>query len=264
MYPYLFDWVVNGHHFSPPTYGILLAIGFSCGYFEAIRRTIKLGEDPKHIENLFLIVVLASVTGSRLFHVFFEEWSYYAENPWKIFAVWEGGYTFYGAMLAATFAIFVYCHMKKLSFRQYTDISTPSVTLGLAIGRVGCFAAGCCWGRPTHVPWAVTFTNPNSFTTARGIPVHPTQLYEAFGALCIFLYLEWLFPRRKYEGQIFFQGLFLYSILRFIVEIYRGDDYRGFVFGGILSYSQLVSVVILPFVVLGMVLYSRNTHEPSR
>lgn len=263
MYPYLFDWVVAGHHLKPPTYGVLLALAFSVGYFESLRRTIRLGEDPKHIENIFLMVVLSSVLGSRLFHVLFEEFSYYAEHPMKIFAIWEGGYTLYGAMLAAILAIFVYGRWRRVPFLQFVDIAAPATALGIAIGRVGCFFAGCCWGRPSSVPWAVTFTNPEAFTSARNVPLHPTQLYEAFGAFLIYVYLNWRFRERRYEGQIFLEGLTIYAVLRFLIEIFRGDDYRGYVLHGLISYSQLVSLGVLPFTVAGLVFFSRRAAAKS-
>src|SRR5689334_12499993 len=119
MHPYLFDLVIGGHHFRPPTYGVLLAAAFSAAYFESLRRAIKLGDDPKHIENLFLCIVLSSVLGSRLFHVVFEDLPYYLAHPGKIFAVWEGGYTLYGAILASTLAIFIYTKIKKIDVLEY-------------------------------------------------------------------------------------------------------------------------------------------------
>lgn len=258
MHPYLFDWVVNGHHLRPPTYGVMLAISFSAAYFLALRRSLILEESPRHVENLFLGVIFGSVLGGRLFHVFFEEWAYYSQHVNKIFAVWEGGYTFYGALLGAAGTMYLYCRLRKLSFLQYVDIAAEGVTFGLFMGRMGCFGAGCCWGKPTTMPWGVIFSNPESFANVHDTPLHPTQLYESFGALCIFLYVFWLFKRRRYEGQVFFHAVTLYAILRFVIEFFRGDDYRGFIFGGLLSYSQFVSVVLLLFALSGMAAYSRK------
>jgi phosphatidylglycerol---prolipoprotein diacylglyceryl transferase len=261
MHPYLFDWIVAGHHLKPPSYGVMLAIAFTAGYLDSLRRAIKIDSDPKQVENLFLTVVLASVIGARLFHVFFEEWPYYAANPGKIIAIWEGGYTLYGAMLSAILAMFLYVKIKKVDYLEYMDIAAPAAMLGLFFGRIGCFLAGCCWGRETDVPWAVTFTNPEAFTSARNIPLHPSQLYESFAGLLIYLYLNWRFRNRRFEGQIFFHGLLLYSIARFVIEFFRGDDYRGYLFHGALSYSQLVSLGILPFAVYSRV---RKTQPKMR
>jgi len=258
MYPYLVDWTVFGIHIHPPTYGVLLATAFSAGYFLAIWRAIKLGEDPKELENIFLWVVVASVIGSRMFHVLFEEPGYYWEHPGKIVAIWEGGYTFYGALLASMLAILIYVRVRKIDFWQICDISAPATALGLAIGRVGCFMAGCCWGRKTTVPWAVTFRRPDSFCDVRNVPLHPTQLYEAAAALAIFFYFQWRFNHRKYAGQLMFEGLFLYSIARYIIEFYRGDDYRGYIIQNWVSYSQGVSLLLFPFAVGGIIWHWRR------
>lgn len=259
MRPYLFDLIIAGHHFRPPSYGVMLAIAFSSGYFDSLRRGKKLGMNLNHIENLFLLAVLGSVTGSRLFHVLFEDWGYYLEHPMKIFAVWEGGYTFYGAVIVGLLFMFIYARNKKIDIRPYFDLAATAVSLGLLFGRIGCFAAGCCWGRPSNVPWAVTFTSPDSFCTVRNVPLHPTQLYESFGGLLIYLFLSWRFRHRKFEGQIFCEGIIAYAILRFIIEFFRGDDYRGYVFNGMLSYSQLISLVLIPFGIAGLIYLNRRS-----
>lgn len=252
MHPYLLEIPWGGTLFRLPSYGVFLALAFSAAYFESLRRATKTGEDPRHIENLFLIVVGASVVGARLFHVLFEEPGYYWQNPGKIVALWEGGYTFYGAMLAAVGGIFLYCRTKEIMFLPFGDIAAPAAALGLFIGRTGCFLAGCCWGTPTHLPWAVVYRHADTFSAVKGIPVHPAQLYEAFGALGIFAYLTWRFRDRKYPGQILFHGLAIYAVLRFFVEFVRGDEARGFIASGLISYSQFVSIAILPLAVLGM------------
>jgi len=252
MHPFLFDWVINGHHIKPPTYGVLLAVAFSTAYFTSLRRAIKLGDNPKHVENLFLIVVACSIVGARMFHVLFEDPKYYIENPIKILAIWEGGYTLYGAIIFCIFGMFLYTYRKQVPLLEFLDIATPATALGICIGRIGCFFAGCCWGVKTNLPWAITYTHPEAFTFLKNTPIHPTQLYESIGALGVYLYTNWLFKHRRYEGQILFNGLLSYAVLRFLVEIFRGDEYRGFVFGGLLSYSQFVSLLILPIVTFGM------------
>ena len=264
MHPFLFDWVVFGYHIRPPSYGVMLALSFSLAYFVSIHRALKLGDDPKHVENLFLIVVLGSVLGSRLFHVLFEEPAYYAANPGKILAVWEGGYTLYGAMLTCIFFIYLYCRKKKIDYLNFADIAALATGAGISLGRVGCFLAGCCWGKPTQCFLGVKFTHPETFAGIKNVLVHPSQLYESFGTLMIFFYLWWRFKDRKYKGQIFFHGLMLYSIVRFLIEYFRGDEYRGYVFNGLVSYSQLVSLAILPFALAGIYFYSRKPQVPKR
>ncbi len=258
MHPYLIDSDFGSFHLRVPTYGVLLALAFMVAYFEALRRAYKLHENPKHIENIFFLVVISSIIGSRLFHVFFEDFNYYKMYPLKIFSLWEGGYTFYGAVILSVPTIFVYSNFKKISAMQLLDISAPSTAIGLFIGRLGCFSAGCCWGKPTNLPWAVTFSHPDAFTIPKNVPLHPTQLYESLSGLIIFFYLIWLFKKRKYLGQIFFHGLISYGIARFIIEFFRGDDYRGFIFEHTLSYSQFICLMIFPFALLGIFVYSRH------
>lgn len=253
MHPFLFDWTVWGIPLRPPTYGVLLATAFTVAYFLALYRAAKLKEEPRHIENLFLVVVIASILGSRLFHVLFEEPTYYFTHPVKILAVWEGGYTLYGAMIASILGLIGYCRLKSISILQFADISAPATAMGIAIGRVGCFFAGCCWGKPTTSLFGVTFNHPETFSGLKGIAVHPTQLYEAAGACVIFFYLNHKFKTRRYRGQILFHGLIAYAVLRFLIEFFRGDDYRGFVLGGSLSYSQLISILLFIIAVVGMV-----------
>ncbi len=265
MLPYLIDAHLNGHAIRIPTYGLFLALAFTLAYFDALRRAIKIGDDPKHIERLFLWIVFASIIGARMFHVLFEELPFYLRHPGKIFAVWEGGYTLYGAIIASIVAIYFYCQSQRIRFLHFVDFAAPATALGIAVGRVGCFLAGCCWGKICDMPWAVKFTHPEAFTSARNIPLHPSQLYEAFGAFLLYLYLNYRMDKRKYDGQIFFHGLIFYSILRFTVEVFRGDVYRGFVFDGALSYGQMISLLIIPFAATGLFLYSRNqAPRPTR
>lgn len=264
MKPFILDFVWAGQTIRIPSYGLLLAIAFSLGYFETLRRCIREREiEPRHIENLFLIVIASAVVGSRLFHIVFEDPVYYFQNPAKIFAVWQGGYTFYGGLLVGLFSSYLYCRISDLNFLKIVDIITPSVVSGLAIGRVGCFLAGCCWGKPTTMPWGVVFSAPLSFAPDHTHALHPTQLYEAAGALVLFVYCWIKCNHRKFDGQILFTGLIGYSLIRFLVEFLRGDDYRGFVLEGVLSYAQLVSLTLLPFTVVALFLFSR-LREPIK
>lgn len=262
MLPYLIDIVIHGHHLRIPTYGFMLAVGFSSAYILWLRSAIKIGIDTRHIENVFLIVVASAAVGSRLFHVIFENWSYYVSHPYKTVAVWEGGYTFYGGLLPCLLAAYCYCRKHRISFLTISDIAAAPIALGLGFGRLGCFGAGCCWGKVCNSPWAVTFRNPESFTSFKNVPLHPTQLYESFGAFLICGYLLWrLKHNKKYPGQLIFQWLILYALLRFIVEFFRGDAYRGFVFNGILSNSQLVSIFLVLCAIYGMLHFARKEKQ---
>jgi len=133
----------------------------------------------------------------------------------------------------------------RLPIFKLADLVSPSIALGIFFGTIGCFLAGCCYGKETSLPWGVTFTNPNSLARLN-VSIHPTQLYEAVSALAIFLYLNWAEGSKKFDGQIFLLFILLYSIARFFIEIFRGDP-RGFVFLGFLSTSQAIGVPLAIF-----------------
>jgi len=125
------------------------------------------------------------------------------------------------------------------------DAFGPGLALGHAIGRVGCFAAGCCYGKPTHHFWGVTFSNPLAQAwvgTPLGIPLEPTQLFEAAVELVNFFILMWLLRHRKFDGQVFGAYLFLYGVARYFLEFLRDDPGRGSVFGGIMTGTQLIAI----------------------
>jgi phosphatidylglycerol---prolipoprotein diacylglyceryl transferase len=249
MYPNLFEsWI--GDKVLISTYGVLLAVAFTFAYLEAIRRALSAQENPKHIERIFLICVVASLFGARLFHILFEEFAYYRQNPRQILAIWEGGFVFYGGMLTSLAGIYVYTRLQRLSFLHFLDLITPAVLLGLAIGRLGCLAAGCCWGKTTSLPWGITFSHPHSLSAIRYVPVHPVQIYESLGALLVFGGLLRLGRQKSPEGTMFLLGLGSYAGLRFFVEFFRGDEYRGFLMGGRISLAQFFSVAILVIVLL--------------
>ncbi len=246
MYPYVLEsWV--GDFALIPTYGLLLAMAYTVAYIETLRRAIAMKMDPKIVERLFLIVVVSSLAGARLFHVVIEELSYYRHNPADVLAVWEGGFTFYGGLLFSIGCIYSYTRYKKYSFAGLLDLMAPSAMLGLAIGRLGCLAAGCCWGHSTKMPWGITYTHLQTMSGMRYVPVHPVQLYESVGAFAIYWSLRPLFHKSSPLGSIALRALTYYATLRFFVEFFRGDEYRGFVLGGYLSVSQLISLGILVF-----------------
>ncbi len=138
---------------------------------------------------------------------------------------------------------------------KWADLFSPPIALGLFFGRIGCFLAGCCYGKETSLPWGITFTNPNSLAQLN-IPLHPTQLYEAAGGLAIFFILIWKAKQKTFDGQIFWLFLFVYSVLRFFIEMVRGDP-RGFVFQNLLSTSQGIGA-LLAIVSIFMLFYLKK------
>jgi phosphatidylglycerol---prolipoprotein diacylglyceryl transferase len=230
------------------TYGLLVSIGFLTAFalFLADLKRRSMSVDTG-IDFAFW-VLLSAIVGSRLVYVLLNL-SYFGKYPLKIFMIWEGGLVWYGAFLGALGAVIVYFRVKKLPGWLWADIAIPYVALGQAIGRIGCFMAGCCYGRPTDLPWGVIFTR--SEIAPLGVPLHPTQLYEMLLNFTIFVILFARRNRVTFRGEQILSYLFLYGAARAVVEVFRGDP-RGRWLWDTVSTSQLISIVI---VAVGISLY---------
>lgn len=245
MYPELFR-IFN---FPINTYGVLLALAFIAALLVAARLGARDGLPRERLFDLGLWMLLAAIVGSKLLLLWVEPM--YAANPWRLFSldfVRSGG-VFYGGFIGAVIAGYVLVRKYKLPWWLTADAFAPGIALGQFFGRQGCFAAGCCWGKPTDLPWGCEFTEAGHAVTGvpLGIHLHPTQLYESFAALVIFLFLIWLHKRKKFSGQVILMYATLYAATRFTIEFFR-DDPRGDI-GGItsmtgLSTSQLIALTI--------------------
>jgi phosphatidylglycerol:prolipoprotein diacylglycerol transferase len=191
--------------------------------------------------------LIAAIVGSRLFYVA-TTFETFAEKPLDIFKIWQGGLVFYGGFIAAALTAVLYLKKRKLPFLATADAVAPALAFGQFLGRLGCFFAGCCYGKICDLPWAVTFRNPESLAPIN-IPLHPTQLYSAFNNLAIFAILSFWSGRKKFNGQIFFLYIFLYGVTRSFLELFR-DDFRGVVFNGVLSPSQAIGLALAGFSVI--------------
>jgi phosphatidylglycerol---prolipoprotein diacylglyceryl transferase len=245
LYPKLLEY----HWLVIHSYGFLLALGFTAGLYVSARAAALEGLDKAKIYDLGLYIALSSLLGAKLL-MFVTEFDYYSHNPAEIFSLstLRSGGVYYGGFILAVIVAISYTRAKQLPVWKVTDVFSPGIALGQSIGRLGCFAAGCCYGRPTHSFLGMVFTNPYSNQTVGVplmIPLHPTQLYEAAANLLIFTVL-WLKLRKKnFDGQVFILYLTLYSIVRFTIEFFRGDPDRGFLFNGLLSTSQFISVILI-------------------
>lgn len=222
-------------------YGFFVAIGFVAGVIFATLRARKEGIPFEKVVDLFFYTVLSAILGSRILFVLINL-DVYRENPLQIFKIWEGGLVFYGGLILAIGVSIGYMRWHRLPIWKFTDLFSPSIALGLFFGRIGCFFAGCCYGRETSLPWGIIFTDPNSLARLN-VPLHPTQLYEATSSLIIFFFLNWMEKKKTFDGQLFWLFLFLYSVTRFFIEMLR-DDPRGFLFRGLLSTSQGVGIFL--------------------
>jgi len=235
--------------FSLPTYGLLVSIGVLLGLWISVRNAQKQGINPENAWNLGILVVLCGIVGAKILYIV-NDWSNYAAHPAEIFSfsTLQAGGVFSGGLIGAFLAAAYYIRKHHMPALATCDAFAPGLALGHAIGRVGCFAAGCCWGKPTNHWWGVTFTNPLAEAwvgTPLGRALQPTQLFESAVELANFLILMWLFKRKKFDGQIFGAYLFLYGVARYFLEFLRGDPGRGEVFGGIMTGTQFISILLV-------------------
>jgi len=247
------------------TYGFLLAVAFLAAIFVAGREAQRLGIPGGAFFDLCFYLILAALVGSRLLFVILEPRTFLS-HPLKIFALWEGGLDFQGGLFLALVVAFFFIRRHGLPWRPTLDALALGAPLGQFFGRLGCFMAGCCYGKPANLPWAVTFTNPNSLCPVR-VPVHPTQLYEGFLDLGVFLFLYWFRSRKGYNGQMTLIYLGLAGLVRFVVEFFRSPlDYRGPVFFGWMPLTQLLALGLF-LVCGGMLIFwgasSRHRESPQ-
>ncbi len=261
MYPKILDLGPLTIH----TYGLLLALAFIAGIWIASRNAAKAKLNPDAIWNLGLIIIFSALVGAKLL-LFISDYAYYSQNPREIFslATLRSSGVYYGGLLLALAASAWYLHRSKLPSWRVADITAPGIALGQAIGRIGCLSAGCCYGKPTKMPWGITFTNPYSAENVGvplNIPLHPTQIYEAIGAFLLFHYLMWRLGRKHFTGQIILEYLGIYAALRFVIEFFRGDEDRGFVLHGLLSTSQFIGILTMLGTAAAFIYLRRRSRE---
>lgn len=253
MFPRLLtlpEFGLFGRTFGPwslHTYGVLLAVAFLLSLWLAATRARRAGLDAQRITDLGVWSLLAGLAGAKLL-LLAVDWRYYSGNPRELLSIFQSGGVFYGGLIAGTLAAFVFLRRHALPGWITADVIAPAVVLGQAVGRLGCLAAGCCWGKATQISWAVTYHDQyanRQVGTPLYLPLHPTQVYESIFASLILLYLLWLTPRKKFNGQVFLSYVGLYSLLRFTLEYFRGDAARGTLFGGTLSTSQFIALLLL-------------------
>ena len=260
MYPELF----RIGNFPITTYGIFLAVGMLLALFVAARLGQRDGIPRERIYDIGLWTLIGGLAGSKILMLF-------TENNVQVLSLdfLRSGGVFYGGFLGGVIALALLIRYYKLPFWKVADAFAPSVALGQAFGRQGCFSAGCCWGKATTLPWGVHFTELGHEYT--GVPIygpngsdlylHPTQLYESFFMLAVFAFLYYLHRKKKFNGQVLIAYAIIYSIFRFLIEFIR-DDPRGDLFGLTsmtgLSTSQLISLIVAAGAIIFMLLRLRK------
>ncbi|CAN5384539.1 prolipoprotein diacylglyceryl transferase [soil metagenome] len=255
MHPILFE--IGG--FPIYTYGVLLAAAYLLGLQFALVRARARGLDPNRIMDLGIWIIISALVGAKLLLVIVD-FNTFWRDPSEVFTLMRSGGVFYGGLITGFLVALWYLRRHRLPTWTVTDVFAPGIALGHVVGRLGCFFAGCCYGRPADVPWAVTYTNlfaAENVGTPLHRALHPTQLYEAGAELLILVLL--LATERKgrpFPGRTFWGYMLVYGMSRFIIEIYRGDP-RGMV--GVFSTSQFVSILLVPLAIIMLIVLSRRS-----
>lgn len=228
MHPIIFQT----KYFTVYSWGLMVALGFMAAVFISLYLAKGKKIPAEHIMNIYILAAVSALVGARLFFViqFFGE---YLRDPIQIIMVQRGGLVFLGGFIAAFIVIYIYIHMNKLDIRTVLDIISPGVMFGYAIGRIGCFLNGCCYGIVTDVPWAVSFSGDECLR-------HPTQLYSFLAGIIIFVILLFIFKRKYVKGQTFLSAVLLYAVYRFLLEFFRYSPIH--VLG--LTPSQYIAIIM--------------------
>ena len=258
MHPRLFEL----GPFTLYTYGLLLASAYLLGLKFAMVRAKARGLDDTSVMDLGIYIIISALVGAKAL-LFVTDFRTFANDPRELVTLLQSGGVFYGGLILAVVVAIWYIRRIGLPLWTTCDVFAPGIAIGHVVGRMGCFFAGCCWGKQTDVPWAITFTDPFAAAnvgTPLHVALHPTQLYEtAAEALILVLLLASEKRGRRFEGRTFWSYMLLYAASRYVIEIFRGDP-RGTV--GPLSTSQFISVVLAPLAV-GMLIYLARLVTPA-
>jgi phosphatidylglycerol:prolipoprotein diacylglycerol transferase len=241
----------------------LLAAAYLIGLKLAMVRARARQLDSTRVLDLGVWIIISALVGAKLM-LLAVDFQYFRTNPRELLTLARSGGVFYGGLIFAVAVSMWYIRRHGLPLWTTCDVFAPGIALGHAIGRTGCLMAGCCFGRPTDVAWAITFTDPAAAAnvgTPLGVPLHPTQIYEAGAELAILAFLLLTERRgRPFPGRTFWAYMLLYAISRFVIEFYRGDE-RGMALG--VSTSQFISLLIGPLSIVMLVWLRRRSAAPA-
>ena len=248
------------------SYGLLVALGFFLAIVWPVHLGSREGLSTARIEGLGFVIVLTGALGSKLLTAIDYPGYYTAGQDIAWEQLGNRGGVFYGGFLLAVTASAVYCWLARLPGWQLADCVAPGLALAQGLGRIGCFLGGCCWGSETNLPIGVTFTSELAHRNT-GVPLfvslHPTQLYEAALVLLSIPFLLWLRKTKSFQGQVLLSYVLFYSVARFLLEFLRGDP-RGYYFNGLLSTSQIISLVLVPSAAMLMLWLRKRPQGSAR
>jgi phosphatidylglycerol:prolipoprotein diacylglycerol transferase len=262
MHPEIFHWGLL--HLR--SYGLMMAIAFVVGTFLALREARRMSLDEDRVINVILVTLVCAVIGARMLYVlehlpeFRREWT-------SVLALWQGGLTLYGGIVAGTFAGLVMAKRMRLPVWVTADALTPALALGTMFGRIGCFLNGCCYGRPTKLPWGVVFPHDSFASLEFGSqPVHPSQLYNALAGLVLFALFQGLRKRFRVPGVMFWTFVILFALVRIPLDFTRTYETNSVILrlaGADVTESQMTSAVMILFGTLMILRLRRSApHEP--
>tara|TARA_B100000683_G_scaffold143351_1_gene139356 strand:- start:1548 stop:2405 length:858 start_codon:yes stop_codon:yes gene_type:complete len=268
------------HIFELPidSYGLANVVAYGLAAWVAYSLALQDGRDKRDAFDFILVAVISALFGAKIFHTLFEAeghklsddsvatgvWDLLADDPLHWADLFAPGYVFYGGVVVSSFATMIFIYRREITTPvAFADYAAPALAIGMGIGRVGCFMAGCCYGISTEVPWGVTY--PAGDLAALGT-VHPVQLYDAAYGFVAFALIVVLYQKRQFSGQAFLALVGSYAFWRFGTEMLRADDDRGIWLVGI-STSQWVSILSLPLIVFlwrqWSKLYPRSEEQAS-
>lgn len=248
--------------FAVYTFGVLLAAAYLAALGWLVPGARRAGLNPDSLTSLGMWAIIGALIGAKALLAVRSPQEYLTSFGALRSLVSNAG-DFYGGFIGGLVAAALFFRRHRgVPFWRSADVAAPAIALGQAIGRIGCFMAGDDYGRPTSVPWSVTFTDPVAASIGGaplGVPLHPVQLYESVVCFVLFGVLLWFARRPHRDGDIIVAYTALYAVARFILELFRGDADRGFVFHGLLSMSQSIGIVM--FTLAGVVLFTRQSRQ---
>jgi phosphatidylglycerol---prolipoprotein diacylglyceryl transferase len=272
MWPTIVEFHAASGTFPVHTWGLMILVAFLFASAMTQRRAASAGVEAENLIGFYVVAFVAGLVGARLLHFLMAEPEKFFADPFVFLRFWEGGFAFYGGAILATLVGVLYARWRRMPVRPLADLVAPTLMLGLSLGRIGCFFAGCCHGAACPVPDGAVNMLPGGFSGGalylmssppflleefhQGVgmndtPMYPTHLWESLGAFLLFLLLSWRWRHRRYDGEVLVWLLATYPILRSTIELFRGDTIRGVNYLGLFSTSQLLSI---PIFVLALVL----------
>ena len=253
MYPIL----LQIGSFELRSYSVIVLLSFLAGLWLARKEAVRKGLDPALIAEFSFYGLIAGTVGARLYFIAFSDPLRYLANPWEIFAVWHGGIGIIGALIGGFFAAVWFCRKKHIPLLKFADVLAPAAALGQTLGQFACLANGDAYGKPTDLPWAITYTDPRSFAPLN-VPLHPLELYE-MGAYFVVFLIVWLTRKRfNIDGLSFLTYLTAYGAARFMTEFFRGHPA---LVAGQIPAAQVVGVTLVLASVLGFYWLRRWPNE---